>query len=110
MKVINIVEDSIRSNFEKIRLPENIRDQLDLGYSFENNVLILFEIRPNFMDDSVTMNIEFAKARYYKSQQIWKLYWKRANGTWELYQTDEVNTIDALFNIIEEDEHGCFYG
>ena len=110
MKVITLLENNIKINVEKIRPPEEIRSQLDLGYHFEKNTLLLFEIRPNFMDESITMNIEFAKARYYKTQNIWKIYWMRGNGNWELYETSAVNTIDKVFAIIEEDVHGCFFG
>ncbi|WP_396190830.1 DUF3024 domain-containing protein [Flavobacterium sp.] len=110
MSVISIIENTIKTNVENIRPPVEVRNQLDIGFSFENNVLFLFEIRPNFMDETIIMNIEFAKARYYKSQEIWKVYWKRANGNWELYQTPEVSTIDAFFKIVKEDKYGCFFG
>ena len=110
MSVINILENSIKTNVEKIRPPVEVRNQLDIGYSFVNNSLILFEICPSFMDKSIIMNIEFAKARYYKSQEIWKVYWKRANENWELYQTPEVSHIDKFFKIVKEDKYGCFFG
>ncbi len=110
MTVISIVENTIKTNIENIRPPVEVRNQLDIGYSFTNNSLILFEIRPNFIDKSKIMNIEFAKARYYKSQEIWKLFWKRANGNWELYQKPEVSNIDDFFEIVKEDKYGCFFG
>ncbi len=110
MKVINILENSIKTNVEKMRPPIEIRKQLDIGFSFEKNVLILFEIRPNFMDESIIMNLEFAKARYYKSQEKWKIYWMRANEKWELYEVEEVSNLDDFFKVIKEDKHGCFFG
>lgn len=110
MTVINILEKTIKSNIESIRPPEDIRNQLDIGYSFINNSLILFEIRPSFMDENKIMNIEFAKARYYKSKEIWKIYRKRANNNWELYQIQEVSNIDSFFKIVKEDKLGCFFG
>jgi Protein of unknown function (DUF3024) len=110
MKVINIIEESIKSNLESIRPPEHIRDQLDIGYTFVNNVLILSEIRPSFMDKDKIMNIEFAKAKYFKSKEIWQIYWKRANGNWDLYQIPEVSNVDAFFKIVKEDKLNCFFG
>ena len=110
MKIISILENNIKANVEKMRPPIEIRNQLDLGYSFEKNVLILFEIRPSFMDESIIMNIEFAKARYYKSQEKWKIYWKLANQKWELYEVEQVSNIDDFFKVVNEDKHGCFFG
>ncbi|WP_310555518.1 DUF3024 domain-containing protein [Flavobacterium sp.] len=110
MTVISILENTIKTNLENIRPPEHMRDQLDIGYSFINNVLILFEIRPSFIDKDKILNIEFAKTRYFKSKEIWKIYWKRANDNWDPYKIEEVSNIDAFFKIIKEDKYGCFLG
>lgn len=108
--IINLIENSIKLEIEKIRPPENIRQELDIGYTFGNNILEIFEIRPDFSDKTKQIKMEVAKTRYYKSQEIWKVYWMRGNGKWELYEVSEVRTIEAFFEVLKKDKHGCFFG
>lgn len=105
------IRNSIQKEFELIRPPEHIRKELDLSFTFENNILILFEVRPSWDDESVIHQSPFVKARYYKSRNIWQLYWMRASLKWELYDPKpEVKTIKNLFKTIREDKYGCFFG
>ena len=109
---MDISESIIKNYIESIR-PEDaeMRAQVDLGYSYENQVVILYEIRPVWNDPKKIQHIEFAKIRYYKSRQEWNLYWKPASGKWELYEPcPESTNLRKLIEIIEEDKHGCFYG
>lgn len=110
MKSINLIQNTIEIEIEKIRPREEIRAELDFTFTFENNILVIFEVRPSFMDKTIIISRPIAKTRYYKSQEIWKIYWMRANDNWELYETSEVKTIVEFFEIVEEDEHGCFFG
>ena len=50
-KTIDINEYSIKKYVESLR-PENpkIREQVDIGYSYDGKVIILFEIRPDWQD------------------------------------------------------------
>lgn len=57
------------------------------------------------------MNIEYAKIQNVKSKNIWKLYWKRASGKWELYVPfPKATHLEKLIEIINDDAQGCFYG
>lgn len=108
--IVNLIENTIKLEIEKIRPPEHIREKFDIGYTFENNVLEIFEIRPDFRDATQKNKMPVAKARYYKTQEIWKIYWMRSNGKWELYEVSEVKTIHTFFKILEKDKHSCFFG
>ena len=111
MKTINLFEAQIRQFVEKKRPPEELRDQVDLGYSFINHVLIIFEIRSRWNNPLEKFDSPIAKARYITSQNIWKLYWMRASGKWEPYEPKpEVRTVGRLLNIIDEDKFHCFWG
>ncbi len=90
---MDFLEAQIRKYVEAERPEPAIRPQLDLGFSWENNVLILFEIRPDWMDPKIIQNYAFAKARYIKSKNIWKLYWMRASGKWESYPHNSLNIL-----------------
>lgn len=105
------IRNAIQKEFELMRPPEHIRKELDYSFTFENNILILFEVRPRWDDKSVILHSPFVKARYYKSRNIWQLYWMRASLKWVLYDPKpEVKTIKNLFKTIKEDKFGCFLG
>ena len=93
------------------RPPEEIRDQLDMGYKKEGQEIIIFDIRPYYKDPSVKLELPFARTKYVKARNIWKVYWKRASGKWELYEPmPEVNSLSTFLALVEEDEYGCFFG
>ena len=111
METINFEEKIIEKYVESIRPPVELRKKVDLGYSFENNEVVLFEIRPHWNDESKFHKYPFVKAKYIKSQKIWKIYWLRDNGKWELYEPNPiVHSINSFIEIVEEDEHGFFRG
>jgi hypothetical protein len=111
METINFEEKIIENYIESIRPPVEIRKKLDLGYSFINKEVIFFEIKPQWNDETIVHQLPFVKAKYVKSQKIWKIYWMGANGKWELYEPNPiVHSITSFIEIVEEDEHGCFRG
>jgi hypothetical protein len=88
-----------------------IRKQVDIDYSYDGKIFILFEIRPAMMDPETIVHLEFAKIRFYKSRQEWNLYWKRASGKWELYEPfPESSYLEKIIEEIEADVYGCFFG
>ena len=108
---INFLERQIEKYVQEMRPPEEIREKLDIGYSFENQSLEIFEIRPRWDNKDIIFHSPFAKAKYIKSRNIWKIYWMRANGNWDSYSPQpEVNSISTFFKIVEEDKHYCFKG
>ena len=111
-KTIDINEATIKNYVEWLR-PENpeIREQVDIGYSFDGKVVVLFEIRSDWNNKKKKLQIDFAKIRYYKTKKIWNLYWKRANGKWEIYEPFPESThLDNIIEIIKADKHCCFFG
>ena len=111
MTIINITEKRIANYIETIRPRAEIRDQLDIGYSFKKNEIIIFEIRPLYTDKTKIAHYPYARAKYVQTQKVWKIYWKRASGKWELYEPcQEVKNIDSFIEVIEEDSYGCFKG
>lgn len=111
-KIIDINEFTIKKYVESLR-PEDleIREKIDIGYSYDGKVIILFEIRPDWLDPKMKVQFEFAKIRYYKSRNEWNLYWMRASGKWESYGPFPKSThLDKLIETIKEDKHGCFFG
>jgi len=60
--MLSATEKVIRNYIEGIRPPIEIRDKLDIGFSFVNNTLIVFEIVPFFMDNSKKIERPVIKA------------------------------------------------
>jgi hypothetical protein len=107
---IDQIGKEIAEAVERMRPPVEIRDKLDLGFTFEKNTVLLLEIRPNFMKPDEIMKSPFAKIRFVKSKNIWKLYWMRGNLTWLEYIKSDFETIQKAFEVIEADKHSCFFG
>lgn len=111
-KIVDINEFTIKKYVEALRpdSPE-IREQLDVGYSYDGKVIILFEIRPDWLSPKRKEQFEFAKIRYYKSRKEWSLYWMRASGKWDSYEPFPKSThLDKIIAVIKKDKHACFFG
>lgn len=111
MNEINFIEKQIDMNIEAMRPPLDIRDQMDIGYRFEKNTLEVFELRPDWQDESKKIETPVAKSRYVKTQKVWKIYWMRGTLKWEGYKPKpEVKTIQEFFQVLNDDTFGCFWG
>ncbi len=110
--LISMIEVQLRSFIESLRpSDEAIRKQLDVGYSWDGQTTLLFEIRPQWNDPTKILEIPFAKLRFVKSSGIWKLYWMRGSGKWETYEPLPENAdVHKLLTEIKNDAHGCFFG
>lgn len=96
---------------EKRRPPPRVRAELDLGYRIEGQSVEIFEIRPYWRDPAEIMEHAVAKATYVKTQQIWKIFWQRADLKWHGYEPHpKVKTIEKFLEIVDRDEHACFFG
>jgi len=52
--------------------------------------------------------LQVAKIIYNKSGDVWKLYWMRASGKWNLYE--ECESLGNVIETIRTDPRGCFWG
>ncbi|MCK4631321.1 MAG: DUF3024 domain-containing protein [Bacteroidales bacterium] len=109
--VIDFIEKQIQQFVNEHRPPVEIRDKLDLGYSYINKTVEIFEIRSRWDNEKIKIKSPVAKTKYVKSRNIWIVYWMRASGKWERYEPNpEINNISEFFEILEEDKYGCFWG
>ena len=111
MEAKDLVESMIRQFVEELRPPADIRAELDIGYTYENQTLEIGELRPRWDKPQLKTITPVAKATFIKSRDIWKVYWKRASGKWDPYTPKpEVKHLDAFFKLLKEDKHHCFWG
>ena len=111
-KIIDINEATIKNYVESLR-PEDleIRKQVDIGYAYKANIVSLYQIRPQWDKPEEKQHLEFARIKYFKTTKIWKLYWMRASGKWELYKPFEESThLSEVIEVIKKDKHHCFFG
>lgn len=105
------INKAVNSYIEKHRPPVHLRHEIDLGFRLTDQSVEIFEIRPVWQDESKKMEHSVAKATFTKNQDMWKIYWLRADLKWYRYEPrPDVKTIDEFLTIVEEDEYACFYG
>jgi len=57
------------------------------------------------------MRNPFAKVKFEKTNQAWKIYWMRGNLKWNLYDPKpSVESLDFALDEIMRDPHHCFFG
>ncbi|MGM7551969.1 DUF3024 domain-containing protein [Myroides odoratimimus] len=109
---IDFNEGGIKQFVETLRSDDpEIRKQLDVDYDRDKNTYILVTVRPDWMDDTIIRRHPFVKFKYVGTQKVWKLYWLRANGKWQVYdELSETVDLDDIFKEIVSDPYGCFFG
>lgn len=111
MEILNFEEKIIAIYVESIRPPVEVRKSVDLGYSFSEKEVVLFEIRPQWNNETQLNHYPFVKAKYIKAHKHWKIYWMSATDKWELYKPmPTVRDLAEFVEVVEDDEMGCFRG
>lgn len=112
MKSLSIVESQLREFIEELRPEdEEVLKRLDFGYSWDGKTATIYEIRPRWNSPGEILHLEFAKFEYVKSRRLWKLYWRRASGNWNIYEPrPEYSTIHEIFDEIMDDSYHVFFG
>ncbi|NAZ71790.1 DUF3024 domain-containing protein [Vibrio toranzoniae] len=104
-------EKAVEKYLDSCRPPVEIRNQLDIGYRLEGQVIEIFEIRPKWNDPSEKIERPVAKVKYYKSRDEWKIYWMKSDLKWHSYEPiPEVKFLEVFFEILDADAYGCFWG
>jgi hypothetical protein len=97
---------------EEHRPPSHIRPEVDLSFRINGQNVEIFEIRPRWRGspgDFIEQPV--AKATYVKAQELWRVYWMRADLKWHRYPpTPQVSSIEMFLALLAEDKHACFFG
>ncbi len=104
-------EKAIGAFMEKRRPAPHIRAELDLGYRINGQSVEIFEIRSYWRNPKEILEHSIAKTTYVKTQKVWKIYWQRADLKWHRYDpAPEADTLEEFFEVVDKDEHSCFFG
>ena len=102
---------AVENYLDSCRPPVEIRNELDFGFRIQDQSIEIFEIRPKWNDPSEKIESSVVKAKYYKSRNEWKVYWMKSDLKWHSYEpVPEVKTLEVLFEVLEADTYGCFWG
>lgn len=105
------IEKIVGSFIEKRRPPPSLRKEVDFGYRLSGQNVEIFEIRPVFMGKGKYHEMAVARARYVKTQRVWKLYWQRQDLRWHIYQPlPQSRSLERVIEEIDVDPYGCFWG
>lgn len=108
---LRTIESSLTIWLALRRPPEEIRDQVDFGYSIKGQDIFLEEIRPVFRKPGEVGRYPFAKIKFEKSTELWKIYWMRGNLKWYPYDPNPiVGKLELALEEIMKDPHHCFFG
>ena len=104
-------EKLVSEFIERRRPPAHIRAKLDLAFRISGQSVEIFEVRPNWRDETNIREHPIAKATYNQSNRKWKVFWRRADLKWHRYEPNgEVTRIEDFIEVVDKDEHGCFFG
>ena len=106
------VKKSVGAFIEQRRPPPHIRPKLDLGYRVKGQSVEIFEIRPAFQGaPGEKMEHPVAKATYVRTQDVWRVFWQRADLKWHSYEpAPTVVSIDDFLFLVRQDAYACFWG
>jgi hypothetical protein len=108
---IKKLEKTVGAFIEKQRSPVSLRKELDLAFRIENQSVVIYEVRPAWWQPNEIIEQNVAKATFVKTQNLWKIYWQRADLKWHTYEPVEtVKSIDDFLTVVKNDEYHCFYG
>jgi hypothetical protein len=104
-------EKLVAEFIERRRPSPQMRAQVDLAFRISGQSIEIFTIRPDWRDDSKTVEEPVAKATYNKKKAGWKVFWQRADMKWHGYETSPtLVSVEQFLEIVQTDEYGCFFG
>jgi hypothetical protein len=98
--------------FVEARRPApQIRNKLDLGFRVADQSVEIFELRPQWDDPKTRREHPVARATYVKANSSWRVFWRRRDLRWHRYDpAPEVDSLEAFLQLVNDDEHACFWG
>jgi len=109
-QTLDVIE-TLENYIDKIRPPEEMREQYDISYKIEDQSVIIYEIREDWKNKDDKMEVPVAKTTYVKRQKHWKVFWQQSDLKWHAYEPKPVvNSIKEFVEEVEKDEMQCFWG
>ncbi len=105
---MKVLEESF---WTRRRPPLHLRGKIREGQRFTDQAIELFFVRPAYDRPGQHVEESIAKVQRVRTQRVWRIFWKRADGKWHGYKSSaKARTLAAALRVIDEDAHGCFFG
>lgn len=105
------IKNAMAEFLAKRRPPTHVRSELDIGYHLTGQSVEIIEIRPQWDNPSILYERSFAKATYLRTQNVWQVFWKRADLRWHGYEPAlTVKSFEEFLLTVNADPYGCFFG
>jgi hypothetical protein len=92
-------------------IPLEVRDRVKVCHRTEGNSIVLFEFRQRLRRPGEWHEEPVAKFKYIQNKERWRLYWMNRNLKWVTYlELPEASSFQELFEEVETDPCGCFWG
>ena len=99
----------IEQYLEKIKPTGAASKKIKHSYFIEKNHIIIQETYYSSKDNVFTTDV--AKFEYSHQSQKWKVYWRRSDDKWYLYNKNELyNDLSTAIYHVDKDINGCFWG
>ena len=91
----------------KRRPPKEIREQVDIAFSHDNDTIEICEMRPMWTHRDVLMKTSIAKAVKVKAKNNWKVYWMKSDLKWHIYEPEPTvkNVAEFLTRLLKYQMH-----
>ncbi len=104
------IENTIGKMCER-KPPAHLRDQVRTIYKVTGHDLAVYEERPRWNNPQEWTSTPIAKFKYIRKDNVWKLYWMRADMKWHLYgAVERAKSLESLVREVDTDPHGAFFG
>ena len=101
----------IVGGFCENRIPDYLRDQINLFHKIRGNYVSIIESRPHFIKKDEWIESPIARLSFDSESMEWQLFWKRANGRWQKYtHFKPTKSLQAIIDEIQKDPWNVFWG
>mgnify|MGYP000087728099 CR=1 FL=1 len=100
------IERDVAAHVAPIPPPALCRDQFDIGYRIHEQSVEIFAVRPR-----IRQHYPVAKTTYIRTRDVWRLYWRKHDGTWHGYAPlPEASDLARVLQEVDTDPLGRFWG
>jgi len=104
-------EKELERFLELHRPPVDRRDQCDIGYRITGQSVEIFELHPDWQDNTRMVETPAAKATFVRRTNRWRVYWMKRDLRWHGYEpAPEVASLEAFLDLVHHDAYSCFWG
>lgn len=96
---------------EKRRPAPEVRPKLDYRAHVRGSTVDIVSVRPAWNNPKAKREDPIARMRWIAKQQVWRLYWMRADLKWHSYPNmPETTTLAEALAEVDADPLCCFFG